>query len=41
MASESTMGAGQPDNAETDIAATSIAKNIDASDSLADTQAEQ
>ena len=41
MASESAMGAGQPDNAETDIAATSIAKNIDASDSLADTQAEQ
>ena len=36
MASESAMGAGQPDNAETDIA-----KNIDASDSLADTQAEQ
>ena len=35
MASESAMGAGQPDNAETDIA-----KNIDASDSLADTQAE-
>lgn len=41
MASESAMGAGQPDNAETDIAATGIAKNIDASDSLADTQAEQ
>jgi flagellar biosynthesis/type III secretory pathway protein FliH len=41
MASESAMGAGQPDNAETDIAATSIAKKIDASDSLADTQAEQ
>ena len=36
MASESAMGAGQPDNAETDIA-----KNIDPSDSLADTQAEQ
>jgi flagellar assembly protein FliH len=36
MASESAMGAGQPDNAET-----GIAKNIDVSDSLADTQAEQ
>ena len=41
MASESAMGAGQPDAAETDIAATDIAKDIDASDSLADTQAEQ